>query len=164
VSPGVFHAASASSPQTPEAAAQAPETAAQAAEIDASDAAPVTAIPKASRVLKDRLIVGDIVVLGNSVGKDFRGQEAEVLRVFGKNVKLSMLHGKVKGKHKNFDHKVCKVVRPSTFRIGPGRQASSEALSAADAPATPQPTPASPAEAPTIPNETTIIDDEMFTE
>ena len=164
VSPGVSHAASAASPQTPEAAAQAPETQAQAAETDASDAAPVTAIPKASRVLKDRLVVGDIVVLDNSVAKDFRGQEAEVLRVFAKNVKLTMLHGKGKGKHKNFDPKVCKVVRPSTFRLGPVRQASSEALSAADAPATPQPTPASAAEAPTTPNETTIIDDEMFTE
>ena len=129
--PGVPGYATASSPGTPEASV---ETAAHAPGLAGSSTASVGSRLSASRVEADGLFVGDIVVLDNSVGKDFRGQEAQVLRVFPKSVKVTMLQGKGKAKTKNFDQNVCKVVQPSTLRQKTGRQASSEAASAADGP------------------------------
>ena len=157
-SPGGRAAASASSPQTPEAAVVTPETAAQASGLGPSDGFPVRAIRKASRVLVHSFVVGDIVVLDDSVGKEFRGQEAQVVKVLAKSVKVTMLQGMGKAKTKNFDHNVCKVVQPSTLRLKPGRQASSDVLSAVDAPATAQPSPGSAAQAPATPNVIRIND------
>jgi hypothetical protein len=62
------------------------------------------------------LVVGDIVVLDNSVGKHFRGQEAQVLKVWPKSVKVAMLQPRMgKPKTKNIDRNVCKLVEPSRF-------------------------------------------------
>ena len=144
------------SPETTEAAAEALETAAEAPVLARSSAALVRAIGKAARVLTDGLFVGDIVVLDNSVGKDFRGLEAQVVRVSPKSVKVTMLHGKGTAEAKNFDPSVCKVVQPSTLRLKLGRQSSSGALSAVDAPATAE----SAASAPATPDATTIKEEE----
>ena len=146
----------AEAPEATEAAAEALETAAEAPVLARSSAPLVRAIGKAARVLTDGLFVGDIVVLDNSVGKDFRGLEAQVVRVSPNSVKVTMLQVKGTAKTKNFDPSVCKVVQPSTLRLTPGRQSSSGALPAADAPATAE----SAASAPATPDATTIKEEE----
>ena len=150
----------AEAPEATGAATEALETAAEAPVLARSSAALVRAIGKAARVLTDGLFVGDIVVLDNSVGKDFRGLEAQVVRVLPKSVKVTMPQGKGTATTKNFDPNACKVAQPSTLRLKLGRQSSSGALSAVDALATAQPPPESAASALATPDATTIKEEE----
>ena len=60
-------------------------------------------------------VVGDIVVLGGSVGKRFQQQEAQVINITPKMPVVSVHSGKEKAS-KTFATSVCKIVQPSVLR------------------------------------------------